>query len=284
VEHAFNYAERMSISSTPPPAVLNISLISGSPYPFIESSLKGARYLTVMAAGNDGEQIDLVRKARYPVEYRRTAKDRVLTVAAHDGNGSIGKFSNYGPEVVDLAAPGCALETLTFDGKPVTSSGTSLAAPLVSLTAALLYSEGVVNPKEIRNRILTTTDFDPSLKERVSSSGRLNMEKALRIFQGIVVPLGADGKPVAPKFGELSVKEPMAICGDLMSLRDVMKIIPHYQDGVKPMLVLSRIGSEVGNVHCPAASDIEIEFTEEGGKAPRTFKLMDLHEIIPALR
>jgi hypothetical protein len=284
VEHALGYAECLSRKKLAPLLILNISWASRSPYPMLAQYLNGAAFLTVIAAGNDQEQVDLEGKEQYPADYRRTSKDNILTVAAHDGDGNIAKFSNHGRKVIDMAAPGCTLKTLTFGGKPITNSGTSLAAPLVSLTAALLYAEGVTDLKEIRNRILTTTDFRPSLKKYVDSSGCLNIEKAVRIFQDIVVPL-KDGRPGDPKFGELSVKGSMLICGGRFSLRPkILKIIPHYQGGDEPMLVIRRIESGVEFWNCPAPSNIEIEFTEEGGRAPQTFKLTDLHEIIPALK
>jgi len=281
VEGAFSYAERTR------PTILNVSLKSGTPFHSIRDYLRGSQYLSILAAGNDGEPIDMKKKEVYPVEYRRDLKEKVITVAAHDGFGKLPKFSNRGRQVVDLAAPGCSLNTVTFAGKPVRSSGTSLAAPLVSLTAALLYSEGIHDSLKLRNRIIASADFDPDLKPFVYSASRLNMEKALRIFQDTIVPIGADGKPAKPKFGTITIAEPFAMCQDTTwSLSDVVKIIPNYQAGNEPMLVLRRVGgtNKGAYQYCAAATDVEFDFLDIETNQSTRHKLAEIHELIPQHR
>ena len=55
----------------------------------------------VNAAGNDGVNNDVV--PTYPAAYRTP---NMLVVAAVDESGNLASFSNYGPQTVDLAAPG----------------------------------------------------------------------------------------------------------------------------------------------------------------------------------
>jgi subtilisin family serine protease len=52
----------------------------------------------------------------------------------------VSSFSNYGKQNVDLFAPGEKIYTTTKDNSYTTDSGTSLAAPMVSGTAALIWS------------------------------------------------------------------------------------------------------------------------------------------------
>lgn len=281
VERAFGYASYIRPASV----VLNMSLRSHDPFPMIGNLIAASPVLSVMAAGNDGQKIDLANKQVYPVAYRSEANGLMLTVAAHDADGRLAAFSNHGRRMVDIAAPGCALETYSFEGQKVTSSGTSLAAPLVSMTAALLYGEGLVNPRQIRNRILATADFDAALKPAVYASGRLNMEKALRFNQDIIVPLQGDGKPGAPKFGHIVQSSSIPICGDQMSLRNVLKIIPRYQGGDEPMLVVGRQGHDRGTYQtCAAANDVVIGFIEDVNKPASKYRLGELHEVVPAAR
>jgi subtilisin family serine protease len=278
IVRAFNYAETML-----PEPVLNVSFSSRSDLPGLEAVLRGARFLTVVAAGNDGEPIGQVGKQSYPPEWRRKYAEAMLIVAAHDGAGRLAQFSNHGRDVVDLSAPGCMLPTTGFDERTVTAWGTSMAAPLVSLTAALLKAEGLLRPAEIRNRILATTDFDPNLKD-LYSSGRLNIEKALRIYEGIVVTRHADGTSGEAQFGELSAAGPLRLCGDRIPLRDIVKLIPRYSDGPSPMRLLRRSGPHLVPADCADAPDLRLSFRPEASQTARELRLDEISELIPALR
>ncbi len=54
-----------------------------------------------------------------------------------------------------------------------------MAAPLVAAAAAMLRKAGADSPKEIRSLLLKYGDDKKSLKGKVASGGRLNINRAL---------------------------------------------------------------------------------------------------------
>jgi subtilisin family serine protease len=85
----------------------------------------------VAAAGNNGRET-LV----YPAAYQ----SMVTGVASTSNNDTLSSFSNYGPDLVWVAAPGEGVITLYPFGSYAATWGTSFSAPFVSGTAALLLS------------------------------------------------------------------------------------------------------------------------------------------------
>ncbi len=104
--------------------------------------------VVVAASGNDGTD-----KARqYPAG---AGVYGMLSVGATDVTGRVASFSNYG-SWVDIAAPGKGITSFlpVVAGSYGTWSGTSMAAPLVTGTAALLIARNpVLGPRDIARRI-----------------------------------------------------------------------------------------------------------------------------------
>lgn len=102
--------------------------------------------LIVHSAGN--EFYDLDQKNVFPNPYSSAIKDaakNMLTVAASSdlavGESILTEFSNYGPKVVDVLAPGNKIySTLPGANNHGLLSGTSMASPIVSHVAALIRS------------------------------------------------------------------------------------------------------------------------------------------------
>ncbi len=84
--------------------------------------------VVVSSAGNENTD-----NPSYPSSY-----PNVIRVAATNQNNTAANFSNYGD--IDIAAPGVSVMVANYKGGYLTSSGTSLAAPLVASVAAVILS------------------------------------------------------------------------------------------------------------------------------------------------
>src|SRR5262249_12847321 len=129
IEYAVNHGAK----------VINASWGGGGVDPTIASAIQYADQhgvIIVAAAGNNGTNDDNASTwfspASYSVDY-----PNLISVAATDINGNLASWSNYGVQSVQLAAPGVSLYGLTTTGYGA-DSGTSMAAPLVTGTVALV--------------------------------------------------------------------------------------------------------------------------------------------------
>lgn len=156
----------------------------GGPYSQPEyDAFSASPLLHICAAGNEGNDNDVSRfyPDNRPVGYPATfALPNVISVAAANSRERLARFSNYGDQTVDLAAPGVKILSTVPGGGYETKSGTSMATPHVAGVAGLiatLYPEAT--PDQIKTRILANVDQLPSLKGKVLTGGRLNAARAL---------------------------------------------------------------------------------------------------------
>ena len=141
-----------------------------------------ADILFVAAAGNGnalGQGDDIDQEPFFPASYEF---DHVITVAAVDYRDELVRFSNFGVQSVDLAAPGLGILSTVPGGQFRRLNGTSMAAPHVAGTAALIAALSPdATATEIRTAILDSVDTVPTLLNRVATGGRLNAFGAVTI-------------------------------------------------------------------------------------------------------
>ncbi len=103
-----------------------------------------------------------------------------ITVMGHNLDGSPVGNSAYGLEK-DVSAPGDYLHTTRVNGYAIRFDGTSVAAAVVTGSAALLlYADPDLTPREIKNLLYTSTgkeDFSPA--KGGQGFGRININTAL---------------------------------------------------------------------------------------------------------
>jgi len=116
-----------------------------------------AGILFVAAAMNYAVNIDV--SPVYPACFDTTTGagyDNVISVAALDSNGLLASFSDYGQQMVDLAAPGVTINSTKLAGTYGPMSGTSMATPHVAGSIALYAStHPAATASETRNNLLS---------------------------------------------------------------------------------------------------------------------------------
>jgi hypothetical protein len=156
---------------------------------FQEIHRSSDKTLFVVAAGNGGAPMS---QGDVPAMLGGLDARNQITVAATHQSGpnqaGLTQFSNSGSDYVDIAAPGCAIESWISNTKQsVPLSGTSMAAPLVSFAASLIYSlHPGLPPGRVKARLLSSGDLLPSPREVVASQSTLNIAKALYLFDDYI--------------------------------------------------------------------------------------------------
>ena len=148
---AIRYAEDNGAS------ICNLSLTSPTNDQALYCAIRDSSMLFVAAAGNDGKDID--RTPVYPASYEL---DNVISAANISCGGELHESSNYGAGSVDLAAPGSYILSTTPGNTYSYMTGTSMAAPMVTGAAAMVWSHfdgiGAAEVKEILLNSVTPLD------------------------------------------------------------------------------------------------------------------------------
>lgn len=137
--------------------------------------------LIIIAAGNQAQDLDVDSSLHETFRNKDGSGMRnVIFVAALDDTGKLADFSNFGKTLVEIAAPGVEISSTIHPAAFGTLSGTSQAAPFVTLAAAILKAENPeMLPAGVKNRILNTCDMDDALKGQVARGCKLNLLKAI---------------------------------------------------------------------------------------------------------
>jgi subtilisin family serine protease len=145
--------------------------------------------LFVAAAGNDSTDNDTT--PQYPACYQI---ENVIAVAATDDDDALAYFSNYGKNTVHLGAPGVSILSTALNNEYRWYSGTSMATPHVSGTAALLLAQNpAITLNELKTRLISTGDPVSSLADKTISGRRLNAYNALMALPGLTIVEPNDG-------------------------------------------------------------------------------------------
>jgi len=153
--------------------------------------LEQKKTLFVMAASNASDPMDFNEELiannndldpQFPSSVAKWFDaHNLIVVAATIDRKSFASFSNYGAQSVDVAAPGYKISSYYPEGGEFTASGTSMATPYVTNTAArMLEVNEKLSARNLKKIILATVDKKEFLKDKVKTSGIVNPDRAIK--------------------------------------------------------------------------------------------------------
>ena len=155
--------------------ICNLSLGSSQNDPALYRTIAESSMLFVVAAGNDGT--DLETSPSYPASYDL---DNLISVANIRYDGELDPTSSYGAASVDLAAPGSYILSTTPGDTYSYMTGTSMAAPMVSAAAAMVYSAFPdATLADVKDILLASVQKLDSLTGRTATGGMLDLGAAM---------------------------------------------------------------------------------------------------------
>lgn len=161
--------------------ICNLSFGSGQTSPEFEAAIRDSNMLFVAAAGN-GNQYEIGYNIdAHPVYPASFPYDNIITVGNLLFNGHLDESSNYGQINVDLAAPGTYILSTVPADTYAYMTGTSMAAPMVTGAAALLYSgRPDLSLSDVRTALLSSVHKLAPLKGKTASGGMLDVAAAMK--------------------------------------------------------------------------------------------------------
>jgi subtilisin family serine protease len=161
------------------------------------------------AAGNEGENLD--NTSQFPTRYyknKKIARTWMEIGASSWGKDSslVASFSNYGRKSVDLFAPGVEIYSTTPNNNYEDLQGTSMACPIATGVAALLWSY-----------------FPDLTAEQLISI----LNQSTRKFDGLKVTQPGSGNEVL--FSQLSITGGMVNAYEAVKLAQSMRVQPTKQ-------------------------------------------------------
>lgn len=172
---------------------------SGSEDRLLYNTMKASGLLFICAAGNGLSQtrykgFDITLRPQMPASYDL---DNIIAVANMNSTGSLDESSCYSATDVDIAAPGTEIASTVVDGNGSAEgtyaiyTGTSMACPMVSGTAALVASYYGGNLRltaaQIKEAILEGAAVNTLLEGKVASNRLLNAAGAVSYYENRIL-------------------------------------------------------------------------------------------------
>lgn len=171
---AIKYAEEKGAS------ICNLSMGTTGYSEELAQTIKNSHMLFVVSCGNGGVSGLGYNTDVYPVYPASLPYDNIISVANILFDGTLSKDSNYGAVSVDIAAPGTYILSTIPDNSYGYMSGTSMAAPMVTGVAAMLYSYRTdISLGDVKNIILSSSRKLDTLSGKTASGGLLDAYSAL---------------------------------------------------------------------------------------------------------
>ncbi|MDR1547287.1 MAG: S8 family serine peptidase [Hungatella sp.] len=143
-------------------------------------TIQNSKMLFVVSCGNGGISGLGYDTDIYPVYPASLPYDNIISVANLLFDGSLGKDSNYGANSVDIAAPGSYILSTVPGNAYGFMSGTSMAAPMVTGVAAMVYSyREDISLSDVKNILLSSSRKLDTLTGKMVSGGLLDAHAAL---------------------------------------------------------------------------------------------------------
>lgn len=173
VKQAIRYAQENGAD------ICNLSMGAAVYDEELDAMIRNSSMLFVVSAGNGDEQglgYDIDANPVYPASY---TSENIITAGNLMFDGSLEESSNYGAVGVDIAAPGTYILSTTAGGYGF-MTGTSMAAPMVTGTVALIYSgRPDLSLEDVRRVILESARKIEGLNGKTATGGMLDAYAAM---------------------------------------------------------------------------------------------------------
>lgn len=174
VKDAIRYAEANGAS------ICNLSIGTYAYDEELAALIAASNMLFIISSGNGnslGVGYDIDKSPVYPAAF---PYDNIISVANLFFDGDLDESSNFGAVGVDIAAPGSYVLSTTSNYGYSFLSGTSMAAPMVTGAAALIYScRTDLTLMQVRQAILESAKKLPDLDGKLTTGGMLDTNAAI---------------------------------------------------------------------------------------------------------